>query len=50
MVHAVRLTEMLTAINIMRKEGLPNAEKYMAEAEQYYAALNAKGVNINLGN
>ena len=47
---SVRLTEMLTAINIMRKEGLPNAEKYMAEAEQYYAALNAKGVNINLGN
>ncbi len=46
----VRISEMLTAINIMRNEKLPCAEKYMEMAENYYSALSSKGININLGN
>ena len=46
----IRISEMLTAVNIMRKEKMPNASKYTEMAENYYAMLTSKGININLGN
>ena len=47
---SVKITEMLTAINAMKRLNFPEAEKYMQEAQSYYETLAAKGVNINLGN
>ena len=42
--------EMLAAINVMKAEGMPEAEQYMKLAEEYYGGLTARGININLGN
>ena len=47
---SIRLTEMLAAINVMKAEGMPEAEQYMKLAEEYYGGLTARGININLGN
>ena len=46
----VRISEMLTAVNVMRKENLPNSQKYTEMAEKYYGMLSSKGINLNFGN